>query len=278
MAGLAGGCASSSEWVKARDTPRNPLAGTLNLVSRGGPKPTDRTTQLLRRYDLESELDGDRASLLARLEDIQRREPDREHEYAMAEIAYITATQAEKLHRQRALQFYGTALIHAYRYLFESEINGGAGAVALAINPYDPQFRGASDLYNQSLEGMLRHVRREGEIRPGVLRSVVTANSTCSFQVTMHSTGWHEDDIDRMEFVSDYQIQGLQNHYHTYGLGVPLIAVRRGHPGHDVAEHFYPENVCFPITAFLRVERTADAAGQTILSAKQSRQTGMSAP
>ena len=40
----------------------------------------------------------------------------------MAEIAYITATQAEKLHRRRALQFYGTALIHAYRYLFESEV------------------------------------------------------------------------------------------------------------------------------------------------------------
>src|SRR5215211_8631642 len=113
-AALAGGCATSSEWVKVRDTPRNPLAGTLNLVSRGGPKPTDRTTQLLRRYDLESELHGDRASLLARLEDIQRREPNREHEYAMAEVAYITATQSEKLHRRRALQFYGTSLIHAY--------------------------------------------------------------------------------------------------------------------------------------------------------------------
>ncbi len=249
------GCASNSEWVKVRDTPHNPLAGTLDLVSRSGPKPTDRTIQLLRRYDLEAGLKGDRAALLARLEEIQRREPDREHEYAMAEIAYITATQADKLHHRRAMQFYGTAMIHAYRYLFESEVNRPNGAVALTINPYDPQFRGASDLYNQSLEGMLRHVRREGEIRPGMLRSVATANTTCSFQVTMHSTGWHEDDIDRMEFVSDYQIQGLQNHYHTYGLGVPLIAVRKTHETHDPAEHYYPPNVCFPLTAFLRVER-----------------------
>src|SRR3954453_1326634 len=138
---FGGGCATTSEWIKVRDTPRNPLAGTLNLVSRGGPKPTERTTQLLRRYDLESELHGDRASLLARLEDIQRREPDREHEYAMAEVAYITATQSEKLHRRRALQFYGTALIHAYRYLFESVIDSPSAGVSLAINPYDPQFR-----------------------------------------------------------------------------------------------------------------------------------------
>src|SRR5688572_33368138 len=68
------GCAGSSEWVKVRDTPRNPLAGTLDLLSPGGPKPTPRTMQLLRRYDLADQLKGDEAALLARLEEIQRRE------------------------------------------------------------------------------------------------------------------------------------------------------------------------------------------------------------
>jgi hypothetical protein len=86
-------------------------------------------------------------------------------------------------------------------------------------------------------------------------RTVKTANHTCSFDVVMHSTGWHAEDIDRLEFVSDYQVQGLRNHYHTYGLGVPLIAVRRSHDGADAAEHYYPPSVCFPMTAFLRVER-----------------------
>ncbi len=275
------GCATSSEWVKVRDTPHNPLAGTLDLVSRGGPKPTERTMQLLRRYDLDGDLHGDRAALLARLEDIQRREPNRENEYAMAEVAYITATQVEKLHHRRALPFYSTALIHAYRYLFDYNVDMPGRSEALALNPYDPQFRGASDLYNQSLEGMLRLVREEGELRPGMSRTVTTANNTCSFDVTMHSTGWHAEDIDRLEFVSDYQIIGLQNHYHTYGLGVPLIAVRRGHPGHDPAEQFYPPNICFPITAFLRVESPNGPVGQTFLSASrtpQIRQTGMSAP
>lgn len=247
------GCASN-EWVTVRDTPRNPLAGTLNLLSPSGPKPTERTQQLLRRYDLLDDFNGDRAALLARLEDFHRREPNREHEYAMAEIAYITATQAEKLHRRRALQFYGTSLIHAYRYLFESE-RAGDGGTTLALNPYDPQFRGASDLYNQSLEGVLRLIRQDGEIRPGMSRAITTANNTCSFRVTLFSTGWHPDDIDRLEFVSDYRIQGLQNHYNAYGLGVPLIAVRKTHDKADLAEHYYPPNVCFPITAFLRVER-----------------------
>jgi pimeloyl-ACP methyl ester carboxylesterase len=228
--------------------------------------------QLLRRYDLAGELNGDRAALLSRLEEIQRREPNREHEYAMAEVAYIAATQSEQLHRQKALEFYGTALIHAYRYLFEQGAGGrdpGAGLTesllatrsslptsASPLNPYDPQFRGASDLYNQSLEGMLRLVRHEGELRPGMSRTVKTANHTCSFDIVMHSTGWKPGDIDRLEFVNDYKVQGLRNHYHTYGLGVPLIAVRRS-SGDDPAEQFYPQNVCFPLTAFLRVDRAA---------------------
>jgi pimeloyl-ACP methyl ester carboxylesterase len=55
-------------------------------------------------------------------------------------------------------------------------------------------------------------------------------------------------------FVSDYKVKGLRNHYHNYGLGVPLIAMRRSHAGVDAAEQFYPPNVCFPLTAFLRVE------------------------
>lgn len=257
LAIAAGGCASS-EWVKVRDTPHNPLAGTLDLVAPGGPKPTARTRQLVRRYNLESQLNGDRVGLLSRLEEIQRREPNREHEYAMAEVAYITAKQAEGMQRERALEFYGTALTHAYRYLFECGEDS-------PLNAFDPQFRGASDLYNESLEGVLRLVRREGELRPGMSRSIKTANHTCSLDVVMHSRGWHAEDVERFEFVSDYQVKGLTNHYQTYGLGVPLIAVRRSHSAPDAAERFYPPQVCFPMTAFLRVA-TPDASADRFAS------------
>jgi pimeloyl-ACP methyl ester carboxylesterase len=186
----------------------------------------------------------------------------------MAEVAYITAKRAETLNRGRALEFYGTALVHAYRYLFEAGAgsaeqgvrfeNSSLQASRVALNPYDPQFRGASDLYNQSLEGMLRLVQQEGELRPGMSRTIKTANHTSSFEVMMHSTGWRPEEIDRFEFVSDYKVKGLQNHYHTYGLGVPLIAVRSTNQ-EDAAEKYYPPSVCFPMTAFLRIEKPLEA-------------------
>lgn len=243
---LVCGCAST-HWVTVRDTPRNPLAGTLGLMTPGGPKPTKRTMQLLRRYDLVSGLREDRADLLLELDELQQREPSRELDYAIAEIAYVTAKEAESLNRARALEFHSTALLHAYRYLFAYDGE-------LRLNPYDPQFRGASDLYNQSLEGVLRIMRRDGELRPGESRMVKTTNHTCLCEVVLKSKGWHAEDLDRCEFVSDYRVKGLRNHYHYYGLGVPLIAVRRSHENSEGAEGYYPPSVCFPLTAFLRVE------------------------
>jgi pimeloyl-ACP methyl ester carboxylesterase len=250
LAVLLAGCSSSSEWVQVRDTPKNPLASSLKLVSRSGPKPSKRTKQLLRRFNLADLWSGDRRELLKQLEEIQQREPDREKEYALAEIAYVSAKEAEALpemfRRGEAIEFYGTSLVHAYRYFFDYQDE-------LPLNAYDPQFRGASDLYNQSLEGLLRLVRQDGALLPGTTRTIHTASQTCSFEIVLHSAGWHEEDFDHVEFVSDYRVQGLRNHYHNYGLGVPLIAIRKPHEEEDPAEQFYPPMLSFPLTAFLRV-------------------------
>ena len=61
LAGLLAGCSTSNKWVALRSTPRNPLSDTLGLLTRQGPKPTPRTIQLLRRYDLEEALDDPEA-------------------------------------------------------------------------------------------------------------------------------------------------------------------------------------------------------------------------
>lgn len=242
-----GGCATTSEqWVKVRDTPSNPLAGKLQLLSTKGPKPSPRTQQLLRRYNLADQLGGNRTELLARLEELQLKEPNLEIEYAMAELAYLAAKRSEAFSRDRAVEFYGTALVHAYRYLLDD-------STTTSLNPYDPQFRGASDLYNQSLEGMLRLVHREGHLHPGRTLTIQTANHTCSFDIVLKGSGWHDEDFERFEFVSDYQIEGLRNHYRKFGLGVPLIAVRGLHDDETPSEQFYAPGLAFPVTAFLKV-------------------------
>ena len=240
------GCATSNPWVSVRDTPKNPLAASLGLLSPGGPQPTPRTRQLLRRFDLLDAVDGDRCALLYQLEQLQQREPDAEHEYAIAELAYLAAKRADPFDRDKALELYSTALIHSYRYLFANEHVDPP-------NSYDPQFRGASDLYNQSLEGLLRIVHRYGELEPGKSREFKTATHSCTLDVAVRSNNWKNEEFGSFKFVNDYRIKGLRNHYHSFGLGVPLIAIRKNRTSDNPAEKFYAPNLAFPITAFLKV-------------------------
>ncbi len=63
-----------------------------------------------------------------------------------------------------------------------------------------------------------------------------------------------ERDIDHFEFVSEFKLsEKLDTTGTTYGLGVPLIAVRRKRDSDDPREKYYPEGLSFPVTALLRV-------------------------
>lgn len=247
------GCASQTDFVTVRDASRNPFVSSLaSLPSVRDSATSERTTQLLRRYNLEASQKTDTDFVATKLAHYATPETRTEHEFAIAEVEYLAAKRVEKSQPAKAIGHYGTALLHAYRYLFDKQSG-------VACNPYDPQFRGACDLYNQSLEGLLRLVQRDGPIRPGQRRSIQTAEHLCSFDVDLKSTGWHAEDIAELKLVSDYQVTGLRNHYKTFGLGVPLIAVRgAGHSGHGghgghASEAYYPPGLTFALTAVLRV-------------------------
>jgi hypothetical protein len=250
---IAPGCAST-KWVTLRSTPRNPLSDALGLVTRQGPKPTPRTVQLLRRYDLEKK-QSDKQALLAEISDINRREPNRENVYALAELAYVGGKKAEVAMRQdEALELYGTSVLYAYQYLFDKNY-------PTPSNAYDPQFRFACDLYNAALESTLRIVQSQGALVPGTTRVIKTANRNCEVKIVLESKGWHTEDFDHVEFVSDFEVHGLRNRYHNFGLGVPLIAVRKHHEDMDPREQFYPQDLSFPMTAFMRLETEAEREG-----------------
>src|SRR5712672_3658100 len=85
---LSPGCAHQ-RYVTLRKVPRNPLEGPLNLVSRSGPKPTDRTELLLRRYDLAEVQEKTPGVALAQLRQEIVQEPSPDKIYSYAELAYI---------------------------------------------------------------------------------------------------------------------------------------------------------------------------------------------
>lgn len=257
---IAGSGCVSNTYLSVRKIPENPLAGPLQLLSRRGPKPTPRTEQLLRRYDLLEAQDDEPLVVLSSIQNELSTEPDTEKMYAFAELAYIQGKRAAAKDKEDlAMHMYASAVAHCYLYLF-------APTFDRTRNAYDPQFRQVCDLYNSALEDVLRMLKKQGKLQPGETITIESPNRQINVQVALRGA-WRPDEIESFEFVSDYEVKGLMNVYRTYGLGVPLIAVRKGQEGRDPAAEFYPQAMSFPVTAILRAAKMpTDAEGSSCVT------------
>ncbi len=242
---LTPGCATQ-KYVQVRQNPFNPLSESLNLLSRSGPQITPRTTTLLRHYALLDVYKRDQEECLVQLQELAMDEKGAEKIYAISELAYIIGKQAERAHHEgQALDMYTVAVSNAYLYLFCPELD-------VSRNPYDPQFRGACDLYNAALESTLSMVSKQGKLRPGNSYRITTSKKDYDVQVVSRGR-WQDDDFDELKFCSELKVNVLQTANVNYGVGVPMIAVRKSHANESPIEKFYPEGLSFPVTALLRV-------------------------
>jgi pimeloyl-ACP methyl ester carboxylesterase len=248
----AAGCASN-KMATLRPAPRSPLAESLNLSAKGGPKPSERTCQFLRVYDLTDDLSGDPQQLLQKVQAIVEQDPTPESVYAVAELNYLEGRRVEASDPATALSFYSASVLHAYEYLFGERFRDQR-------NPYDPHFRGACDLYNGSMEAALRLLCKQKALVPDSTYTIRTAGGNWDITCRVRGGNWRREDFEKFEFVSDYEIKGLNNHYLGYGLGVPMIAVRKDTRGTTPDAKYYPPDLSFPVTAFLRPDPSMEAA------------------
>jgi pimeloyl-ACP methyl ester carboxylesterase len=239
-----GGCATTS-YLSNRKVRENALTSTLNLVSKKGPQISDRTWHTLQRYDLDVSYQKNHKKCFQEIRDRIAETPDGELIYALSELSYVEGKRAERTgNMSLALNQYGVALTNSYDYLFSNDLG-------TTRNFYDPQFRGACDIYNESLEDTLRLLCKENQIQPGQTYSIQTPDREFVIRTEMRGQ-WKADEFDHYEFVSDYEIETLRNRHTTYGLGVPLIAVRRTKDESQDAEKYYPDGLSYSVTAMMR--------------------------
>lgn len=242
---LTVGCASQ-KFVQVRQNPVNPLTESLSLMSRSGAQITLRTTTLLRHYALLDAYHRNPEDCLVQLQELAMDEKGAEKIYAISELAFTIASKAEKAsHEGHALDMYTVSVSNAYLYLFCTDLD-------VSRNPYDPQFRGACDLYNTALEATLRLVSKQGNLKPGNSYRITTSKKDYDVQVVSRGS-WHDADFESLKFCSEFQVKGLDSANVNYGVGVPMIAVRQEHHGANPAEKYYPEGLAFPVTALMRV-------------------------
>ena len=241
------GCAST-HYLAGRKVRENPLTGRLGLATKQGPQISQRTRTTLHRFDLADRYESDSDNCFDYIRRSVNEHPDGDLIYALSELSYVEGKKAERIGDVNdALSHYGVALTNSYDYLFSEDLEKSR-------NEYDPQFRAVCDLYNQSLEDTLRLLCSENNIQPGQTYTIKTPSRDFVVRTAMRGQ-WKPDEFDHYEFVSDYEIEILRNRHTTYGLGVPLIAVRRPPADErkdDDRENFYPKGLSYGVTALMR--------------------------
>ncbi len=241
----------SSTGVQVRRRPYNRLERPMGWWSRvtgyGGIQPADRSLLYLRTYALEPVYHNDPVAVIRQLREQTLVDPDLESLHTLADLAYIQGHQSRVVGNQRfAGQMLATSVAASYQYLFDPRLDE-------ARNIYDPVFREVCDIYNQSLEGLLRMMRDQDALKPG---GSFTASTLAGrpLQVTIGVHGrWRNEEFESFEFVTDYNTEGLRNVHQTYGLGVPLIAIRQSNDQtRRPDERYYPADLSLPLTAFVQ--------------------------
>lgn len=252
LVSLASGC-TTSRYLSMRDVRENALATSLGLSAKEGPGISERTLHTLRRFALEDRFQADPEQCFAHIRKRVNEHPDSDLIYALSELSYVEGKKAEQEGRLGdALNHYGISLTNSYDYLFSDDLED-------TRNAYDPQFRAVCDLYNESLEDTLRLLCTDNKIEPGKTYSIQTPDRQFVVRAEMRGQ-WGADEFDHYEFVSDYEIETLRNRHTTFGLGVPLIAVRKPPVDADDREKYYAEGLSYAVTALMRCVEPTDGS------------------
>ena len=233
--------------VKVKKLDRvNRLGPVRRLVARR-PAPSERTQLYLRQNNLEDQYARQPAEVVRSLEHDCRYAPSMVSTHVIAELAQLEGDWHLRTNaKTSAAKYYASAVVHAYQFLFDDKLD-------VQRNAYDPQFREICDIYNHSLENLLRIFCSNTEIKTGASHLIGDGNDAIAIDVAVEGR-WKREEFERFELVNDFQISGIDNHYRTFGLGVPLIAVRKP-TSENVSsfEKYYPPSLSVPMTAFLEV-------------------------
>ena len=166
-------------------------------------RPSARTLETLRRYDLETRYRRDPEAALASLERTARQGPEAELVYALAEMSWIEGRKADGrrigFKRGRGpLHYYVDTVAYAYDYLFDPTLANGRRTI-------DPRYRLACDLYNGALDRLLRAAKAQGKLQPGGAIRMKIGASEHVFRLTLeeHSL-WKAADVHELLLATDF--------------------------------------------------------------------------
>ncbi len=237
---------STPTAVKVKEKERSAFKDRVRSLVNLTPKPSDRSIEFLQQQGLYKTWKNSPEVALSRISQLVENDQNLETIFALANLKFVWAERLRMAgEEQHSISEYADTAVLAYRFLFDQRYDRFR-------NAYDPNFRGICDLYNQSLEEMLRLVSEKETLRPNYRYTIRTEAGEINFTVRAEGR-WKTESIGELRFVSDYETSGLRNRFRTYGLGVPLVARWQSDQSNSFARKYYPTGLRIPLTAFLKV-------------------------
>ncbi|OPY70660.1 MAG: hypothetical protein A4E62_01518 [Syntrophorhabdus sp. PtaU1.Bin002] len=235
------GCATpvGVRYLSGDETTRRLTVSVLSGDSVSAP-----TTQILNRSGLAGRFIDEPEYVIKTLHSglPTAREPDRL--FALAELSFLHATKSGDR------SYFLSAAIYAYAFLFP-------GKTVVSHDAFDPRFRLAADLYNQSLaKGFASIDRREVILKEGTYKVLFG-----ELVVSMNpgETRWGDFHLINFVDASELEVRGLRNWYRWPGIGAPLVASLERLPGvKEAAFAKVPPAIKVAATAFLRIHNVEE--------------------
>ena len=248
---LVSGCATTN-FVRVRRQPENPLTARLNYSVLTGLQPTDRTLQFLESTGYSGGRDVKSMLLHCRS---QSRDSDRfSRGHALAELQYLAAEATQHRDPPLAMELALDAAQDAWSCFARPDSTG------MHADPADPVTRDTAELYNASVELLLRLAVNEQGLSPDHPVQLSITGRQIPVTVPFPSVLMDSRRFRSVDFVSDYEVRNLRNRHTRAGLGVPLIIGRRSDPAADPVESYYTHGMSLAATAVLRFEDSESTA------------------
>ena len=212
---------------------------TSSVLSAGSPSPY--SEQLLTRLGLVERFDTDPELVLAAL-----RGPgeglSREYLFVLSELSFYHATKSRKP------EYFLASAVYAWAFVVGKTDEA-------RVDPLDPRFRLAANLYNLGLaQGLAGAEEATVVLEPGPRRLPF---GRIEISVDDKMLLWSSYRMTRFISLGEYKVRGFLNRYRQAGVGAPLAAelaaVGQGLEAEEARKRI-PSRLKVPVTAVLRIE------------------------
>src|SRR5262252_10748651 len=211
---------------------------TANVLTVGAESAVSRI--VLDRWNLTERFESDPEGALEQLHTaVVVGGAGRDELFALAELSFLHAEQADKR------EYYLAAAVYAYALLFP---NGAAEP----LDPIDRRLRVAADLYNRGLTSAFASADRSVVELRGETRTLPFGQLTVDFDPKW--LRWGDRRLVNFVPVAELEVRGLRERYRRTGIGAPLAASTAAFAPDAKLRDFIGRGTKVPVTAFLRLE------------------------